>query len=130
MIPAGGNMARSAPRTLRRPRQKQAEERRLEVLYEVSRRLTAVHETDEMLALIVNEAARLLGVEASGLRLIEGDELVLRARTESAAALMSRVRPKFRETRSGPVVARNQPVLVEDLVRDPRYDAAHQRPAT
>jgi len=67
-------MARSAPRTLRRPRQKPPEVRRLEVLYEVSRRLTAVHETDEMLALIVNEAARLLGVEATGLRLVEGDD--------------------------------------------------------
>jgi hypothetical protein len=30
--------------------------RRLEVLYDVMRRLAAVHETDEVLALIVNEA--------------------------------------------------------------------------
>jgi len=123
-------MARSAPRTLRRPRQKPPEERRLEVLYEVSRRLTAVHETDEMLALIVNEAARLLGVEATGLRLVEGDELVLRARTDSAAALMSRARLKVGESLSGLVVKRGEHIVVEDLVRDTRYDAAHKRAAT
>jgi len=123
-------MARSAPRTLRRPRKKPSEKRRLEVLYEVSRRLTAVHETDEMLALIVSEAARLLGVEATGLRLVEGDELVLRARTESAAAIMSRARLKVGESLSGLVVMRGEPIVVEDLVRDTRYDAAHKRAAT
>jgi len=96
----------------------------------VSRRLTAIHETDEMLTLIVNEAARLLGVEAAGLRLIEGDELVLRARTESAAAVMQRTRLKFGESLSGLVVPRNEPVVVEDLVTDTRYDAAHKRAAT
>src|SRR5258706_2434921 len=83
-----------------------------------------------MLALIVNEAARLLGVEASGLRLVEGDELVLRAWTESAAAIMSRPRLKVGESLSGLVVVRNEPIVVEDLVRDKRYDAAHKRAAT
>jgi diguanylate cyclase (GGDEF)-like protein len=123
-------MASRTRRTLRSPRQKPTEQRRLEVLYEVSRRLTAVHETDEMLALIVNEAARLLGVEATGLRLVEGDELVLRARTESAAAIMLRTRLKVGESLSGLVVMRGEPILVEDLVRDTRYDAAHKRAAT
>jgi diguanylate cyclase (GGDEF)-like protein len=112
-----------------RKRPKATEERRLEVLYEVSRRLTAIHETTEMLSLIVNEAARLLGVEASGLRLIEGDELVLRARTESAAAVMLRTRLKFGESLSGLVVARNEPIVVEDLAIDTRYDAGHKQAA-
>ena len=72
------------------PRRRRAarERHRLDVLYEVTRRLATVDETDAMLSLIINEAARLLDVEASGLRLVEGDELVLRARTESAADLM------------------------------------------
>ena len=122
-------MASRTRRTLRSPRQKPTEARRLEVLYEVSRRLTAVHETDEMLALIVNEAARLLGVEATGLRLVEGDELVLRARTESAAAIMLRTRLKVGESLSGLVVMHGEPISVEDLIRDTRYDAAHRRAA-
>src|SRR5687768_1118985 len=108
-------MASRPRRTLRSSRRKPTEEHRLEVLYEVGRRLTAVHETDEMLALIVNEAARLLGVEATGLRLIEGDELVLRARTESAASIMSRARLKVGESLSGVVVTRGEPLIVEDL---------------
>ena len=103
--------------------------RRLEVLYDVMRRLAAVHETDEVLALIVNEATRLLGVEAAGLRLLEGDELVLKARTESAAAIMSRVRIKIGESLSGIAVARGEPVVVEDLAQDSRYDPAHKRAA-
>src|SRR2546425_25082 len=63
---------------------------RLEVLNDVSRRLAAVHDADEVLTIIVNEAARLVGAEAAGLRLLEGDDLVVSARTESAATVMSR----------------------------------------
>ena len=122
-------MATGTSRTPRRRRPRATEERRLEVLYEVSRRLTAIHETDEMLTLIVNEAARLLGVEAAGLRLIEGDDLVLRARTESAAAVMLRTRLKVGESLSGLVVPSNGPVIVEDLMTDTRYDAEHKRGA-
>ena len=118
-----------AIRTPRTRRLRATEQRRLDVLYEVSRRLTAIHETDEMLTLIVNEAARLLGVEASGLRLIDGDELVLRARTESAATMMARTRLKVGESLSGLVVARNEAINVEDLVTDTRYDAAHKHAA-
>jgi nitrate/nitrite-specific signal transduction histidine kinase len=78
----------------------------LDVLYEVTRRLATVDETDAMLTLIINEAVRLLGVEASGLRLVERDELAVRACTDSAAALMSRRRLKIGESLSGLVLAR------------------------
>ncbi|HMH53189.1 MAG TPA: diguanylate cyclase [Candidatus Acidoferrum sp.] len=106
------------------------ERHRLDVLYEVTRRLATVDETDAMLTLIINEAARLLDVEASGLRLIEGDELVVRACTESAADLMSRTRLKIGESLSGLVLARGEPVMVADLVEDTRYDPAHRQAAT
>jgi len=103
--------------------------RRLEVLYDVTRRLANVHEADDILALIVNEAARVLDAEAAGLRLLEGDELVRRAMTESAAALMTRPRLKIGESLSGLVVASGQLVVVEDLAQDTRYDALHKRAA-
>jgi diguanylate cyclase (GGDEF)-like protein len=103
--------------------------RRLEVLYDVTRRLAAVHERDDILAFIVNEAARVLEAEAASLRLLEGDELVTRALTESAAALMMRSRLKIGESLSGRVVASGQPVAVEDLSQDTRYDAQHKRAA-
>jgi GAF domain-containing protein len=116
---------------LKTRRSRAARERhRLDVLYEVTRRLATVDETDAMLTLIINEAARLLDVEASGLRLIEGDELVVRACTESAADLMSRTRLKIGESLSGLVLARGEPVMVADLVEDTRYDPAHRQAAT
>lgn len=105
------------------------ERRRLEVLYDVSRRLAAVHDTDQILTLIVNEAERLLGVEAAGIRLLEGEDLVVRARTESAAAIMSRPRLKVGESLTGLVVAEGRPITVEDLLTDTRYDPAHKRGA-
>lgn len=111
------------------PRDRGNERHRLDVLYEVTRRLTAVHETDEMLALIVNEAARLLDVEAASLRLVEGDELVLRARTESAAD-MPRTSLKIAQSLSGLVVEKGEPVIVEDLIDDPRYEAEYRLIAT
>src|SRR5437667_362754 len=102
---------------------------RLEVLNEVLRRLAAVHNPEEVLTIIVNEAARLVGAEAAGLRLLEGDDLVVGARTESAAAVMSRPRLKLGESLSGLVVATGESVVVEDLAADTRHDPAHKRGA-
>ena len=112
----------SAPR-----RDRDAQERqRLDVLYDVTRRLAAVHETDEILDYIVNAATTLLGAEAAGLRLRDGDELVVRARTENAAGIMTRERLHVGESLSGQVVATGQPLAVEDVVEDARYDARHR----
>ena len=44
------------------------EKERSDALYQVSNRLAGVHDTDEVLDLIVNEAARLVGATASFLR--------------------------------------------------------------
>ena len=71
------------------------EKERSDALYQVSNRLAGVHDTDEILDLIVNEAARLLGATAAIMRLLEGDVLVARAATESAAGYLAiaRTRP-------------------------------------
>jgi PAS domain S-box-containing protein len=102
---------------------------RLEVLNDVSRRLAAVHDPGDVLTFIVHEAARLVGAEAAGLRLLEGDDLVVGARTESAVGVMSRPRLKVGESLSGVVVASGEPLVVEDLAVDTRFDAAHKRGA-
>ncbi|MBI3326234.1 MAG: GAF domain-containing protein [Nitrospinae bacterium] len=93
---------------------------RLEVLYDVSRRLAALQDTDQILSLIVNEATRLLGAEAAGLRLLEGNDLVLSARTGSASAFISL-------WLSGLVVAQGEPLAVEDLFEDMRMDSEQKR---
>jgi PAS domain S-box-containing protein len=104
-------------------------QRRLEVLNDVSRRLAAAHDPQEVLTIIVNEAARLVGAEAAGIRLLDGDELVVGARTDSASSVMSRPRLKVGESLTGLVVARGEPVVVEDLTADTRYDSAHKQAA-
>ena len=86
-------------------REARRSQQRLEVLHDVARRLAAVHDPEEVLTVIVNEAAGLLGAEAAGLRLLEGDDLVVGARTESAAGVMARPRLKVGESLSGVVVA-------------------------
>ena len=58
-------------------------------LQEVSNRLAGAHDTEEVLNLIVNEAARLVGASAAYIRLLKGDVLVPSATTKSAAAFLA-----------------------------------------
>jgi signal transduction histidine kinase len=109
--------------------QTERERRRLQAICDVSRRLAAVHDADETLSLIVHEAEQLLGAEAAAIRLLEGDDLVLKARTESAASFTTRPRVRRGESLSGIVVATGEPVEVEDLAEDERYDPVHRRAA-
>ena len=104
-------------------RRQSGERRRLDALHDLTRHLTAVDQTDDLLALVVAEAARLLGVDAAGLRLIAGDELVLRARTDAVTPIMAPERLKIGESLSGAAVVRGESVVVEDLSRDPRSTA-------
>src|SRR5207237_193250 len=113
----------------RRTKREDPERQRLEVLYDVTRRLAAVHDSQQILDSIVNAATTLLGAEAAGLRLRDGDDLIVKARTSSAAELMSRLRVHSGESLSGHVLATGQPLAVEDLVEDTRYDAVHKRAA-
>lgn len=99
---------------------------RLEALYAVSRRVASMDDTDEILGVIVNEAARLLGAEAAGLRTVDGEELVLRARTASANALLLRPRLRVGESLSGMIVQTGRPVRVEDVLEDTRLHPAHK----
>ena len=71
-----------------RQRSEQAEERSL-ALQEVSRRVTAAHDTDEVLDLIVNEATRLVGASGAYIRLLGVDGLSVSSTTESAAAFVA-----------------------------------------
>ena len=88
------NEAAIAMQNARLYEQVDRERRRIEVLYQLSRRLATASETQEILSLIVNETSQLLGSEVAALRLLEGDELVLKAWTDSpiAAAFRPRLR--------------------------------------
>ena len=97
-----------------------------QVLYEISRRLAAAEDTGQMLSLLIEETVGLLGGRGGRIRLLEGEDLVVGARTRSAARIMARPRIRVGESLSGIVVATGRPVAVEDLQNDTRYDAARQ----
>ena len=122
-------MGRVPPRSTPRRVTDDHEGRRLQVLYDVTRGLADVQDTQNVLDVIVNAATSLLGVEAVGLRLLDGADLVLKARTEAAAAVMTRERVTTGESLSGYVLATGQPIVVEDLVSDTHHDARHKRAA-
>jgi signal transduction histidine kinase/CheY-like chemotaxis protein len=105
----------------------EAERRRVEALYELTRSLAFASDGEEVLHLAVKEVARLLGLDVAGLRLVDGDDLVLRAATR--AWIPARPRLKIGESFSGRVVAGDAPVVVEDVLADPRFDATHRRVA-
>ena len=121
-------MARVPPKTAPR-RSPDHEGRRLQVLYDVTRGLADVQDAQAVLDVIVNAATTLLGVEAVGLRLLDGQDLVLKARTDAAAAVMVHLRVTPGETLSGQVLATGQPLVVEDLATDTRHDTQHKRTA-
>ncbi len=100
----------------------ETEKERSDALYQVSNRLAGAHQTDEVLDLIVNEAARLVGASAAYMWLLEGDILVPSAVTETAAAYLDATfvnNPGLAVvegvTPSGHVMATKKPIDVEDM---------------
>ena len=63
----------------------ETEKERSDALYRVSNLLAGAHDTEEVLDLIVNESARLLGTSFCNIRLLEGRALVVRVATGPAA---------------------------------------------
>ena len=103
----------------------ETEKERSDALYRVSNRLAGVHDTDEVLDLIVNEAARLVGANADFIQLMDGDVLVPGAVTSSAANLvadLAGVQPQLvvEEGKSGAghVMATKKPLVTEDISQD------------
>lgn len=105
------------------------ERRRTEALYVLARRLASVDETEDTLRLVVHEAARLLEADFAALRLVEGEELVLRVCTEPALGALHRARLRVGESLTGRIVAANEPLTVADVAADDRYDPDHRRAA-
>ena len=60
-------------------------------LQEVSNKVAAAHDTDEVLGLIVNEAARLVGAPSGFVALVEEGKLTPRASTENAADYLAEI---------------------------------------
>ena len=92
----------------------ETERERSDALYRVSNLLAGAHDTDEVLDLIVNEAARLVGAPAAYIRLLEGGFLVTRAATESLGELGSTTLA-VGEGFMGHVMATKKPRVAENM---------------
>ena len=103
--------------------------RQLVTVLQVNKRLALGPELGEILARITEEAARLLAVEAAGLRLVDGDDLVRAASFGPAHTIMVRERLPVGESLSGRVVAEGHPVVSTNISDDPRYDPVHRAQA-
>ncbi|MCH7735942.1 MAG: GAF domain-containing protein [Chloroflexi bacterium] len=103
-----------------RERSELAEERSL-VLQEVSKRVAAAHDIDEVLDLMVNEASRLVGASGALIRLLEDSRLVMRAATDSVAAYADESTkfvpslPVGEGSAAGQVLANTEPTIAYDL---------------
>lgn len=81
--------------------------------------MAGAHETDEVLDLIVNEAARLLGTATVYIRLLQGDSLVLGATATPVVGFEPPLDFKVGEGASVPghVMATKKPVFGDDAAR-------------
>ncbi|MCH7736826.1 MAG: GAF domain-containing protein [Chloroflexi bacterium] len=102
-------------------------------LQEVSSKVAAAHDTDELLDLIVNEAARLLGTSAAWIRLLEGEVLVASAATESGKDFLAesaKVNPAIKvgehASISGHVMATKKPMVTEDAANEEMLSPAQR----
>ena len=122
LLSAFADQASLAPEKARLLNEAEREKERSDALYQVSNKLAGVHDTDEVLDLIVNKAARLVGANAAFIRLLEGEILVAGAATETAAAWLAESaldRPALGVGEGvnllGHVMATKKPLVVEDV---------------
>jgi PAS domain S-box-containing protein len=101
------------------------ERRQLGVMYDLARRMAAVQDADQLLSLFVDEAAGLLDAEAAAIRLLDGDDLVLSARTAAGADIRMRSRIRVDDSLTGRVVSLGKPMAVENLDEDGRQNPIH-----
>ena len=101
-------------------------------LLEINKTISPAAPTETLLSAIAEEAARLLGVDNAGFRLVDGDELILAGVAGTAAETMVRARIGIRESLSGRVVTEGR-AIIADIEREapfillPEHLAASRR---
>jgi signal transduction histidine kinase/ActR/RegA family two-component response regulator len=115
-VRAFNSMAASLEQALHEARTR---ETRLESLVEVSGELSRMQPLDSLLARIVQSCGRLVPTEWAGLRLVDGDELVMAGTLEGGDALPVHHRIKIGESLAGLVAATGRPLLLRDPANHP-----------
>src|SRR6267143_5545228 len=97
---------------------------RLETLLEASRQLSTFLPLEELLGKMAEACGSLLDSDSVGIRLVEGDDLVLMGVWGDAETAMRNARIKIGESLTGTVVATGEPLLLSDPANDPRIAPA------
>ena len=116
--------ARLYGETQRRLKVSETLQGRLEALLEATRQLSSIQPLETLLQRIAEACGRLLGTDFVGLRLVEGDELVVAGMSGDASEIVSTRRLRIGESLSGWVAKTGEPLVVPDLATDPRVSEA------
>jgi two-component system, cell cycle sensor histidine kinase and response regulator CckA len=101
-------------------------EARLQALVDVSRQLARIQPLDALFTAVATTCGQLLEADSVGIRLLEGDELVVAGTWGDARGVMVMPRLKIGESVSGMVAATGQPLVISDPAHDPRLVSAHR----
>src|SRR5713226_9701738 len=97
---------------------------RLETLLEVSRQFSRIQPLDALLGSMAEACGSLLDSDSVGIRVVDGDDLVLMGVWGDAHRAMPTPRIKIGESLTGTVVATGKPLLLSDPANDPRIAPA------
>ncbi len=100
--------------------------RRFEGLIRTSAEVAGRIEVEETLSAIAEEAAKLLGVEGAGFRLLDGDDLVVAGRYGLAKEVMNKPTLKVGESLTGLVAREGRTLAVPDVRADDRLHPDHK----
>jgi GAF domain-containing protein/CheY-like chemotaxis protein len=99
---------------------------RLETLLEVSRQLSRIQPLESLLSNMAEACGHLLDSDSVGIRVVDGDGLMLAAAFGDARDAMPTPRIKIGESFTGIVAATGKPLLVWDPANDARLTPAHR----
>jgi signal transduction histidine kinase/CheY-like chemotaxis protein len=97
---------------------------RLETLLEISRQLSRILPLEELLGKMAEACGSLLNSDSVGIRVVDGDDLVLMGVWGDAQTAMPNPRIKIGESLTGTVAATGKPLLLSDPANDPRIAPA------
>jgi signal transduction histidine kinase/ActR/RegA family two-component response regulator len=104
----------------------QVRQARVEALLEVSRQLTRIQPLESLFTSIAETCARLLGAESVGIRLVDGEDLVVAGTWGDAKEVMATTRLKLGESLSGIVAVTGEAILSVDASHDVRLIPSHR----
>jgi signal transduction histidine kinase/CheY-like chemotaxis protein len=99
---------------------------RLEALVQVSREVATIQPLESLFERIARTCGELFSTDSVGIRLLDGDELVVAYASGTARDVMATERLKIGESLSGLVAATGQPLMVTDPATDPRLLPTHR----